>query len=98
GEAGAGKSRLVHEFKAMLPGECRLLEAYSVSHGKASAYLPVLGLLNKYFEINESDDNAERRYKIESRLSALDPALSDTLPLLYTLMGLHDGADPLAQM
>src|SRR5260370_35331822 len=32
------------------------------------------------------------------RLSALDPALSDTLPLLYTLMGLHEGPDPHAQM
>src|SRR5216684_2671830 len=42
-EAGTGKSRLVYEFKAMLPGDCKVLEAYSVSHGKASAYLPVLG-------------------------------------------------------
>src|SRR6266851_546998 len=40
-EAGTGKSRLVYEFKAMLPGDCKVLEAYSVSHGKASAYLPV---------------------------------------------------------
>jgi predicted ATPase len=31
-------------------------------------------------------------------LSGLDPALSDQLPLLYTLMGLHEGADPIAQM
>src|SRR6185312_12620324 len=39
-----------------------------------------------------------RRNKVESRLSALDPALNDALPLLYTLMGLHEGPDPLAQM
>ena len=44
-EAGTGKSRLVYEFKAMLPSDCKVLEAYSVSHGKASAYLPVLELL-----------------------------------------------------
>src|SRR5262249_13448050 len=36
-EAGTGKSRLVYEFKARLPAECKLLEAYSVSHGKTSA-------------------------------------------------------------
>jgi predicted ATPase len=97
-EAGTGKSRLVYEFKAMLPGDCKVLEAYSVSHGKASAYLPVLELLYQYFGIEEADDNAACRGRIESRLSALDPALSDTLPLLYTLMGLHEGADPLTQM
>jgi hypothetical protein len=36
-DAGTGKSRLVHEFKAALSAECKLLEAYSVSHGKTSA-------------------------------------------------------------
>src|SRR6202043_4140594 len=41
---------------------------------------------------------AARRGKIETRLSALDPALNDTLPLLYALMGLHEGPDPQAQM
>src|ERR1700731_364098 len=50
-EAGAGKSRLVYEFKTMLPGDCKVLAAYSVSHGKASAYLPVLELLYGYFGI-----------------------------------------------
>src|SRR6266851_2461646 len=97
-EAGTGKSRLVYEFKAMLPAECKVLEAYSVSHGKASAYLPVLELLYRYFGIVDADDKAIRRAKIERRISAVDPALSDTLPLLYTLMGLHEGPEPLAQM
>ncbi len=97
-EAGTGKSRLVYEFKAMLPGDCKALEAYSVSHGKASAYLPVLELLYRYFGIEDADDKAARHGKIETRLSALDPVLNDTLPLLYTLMGLHEGPDPHAQM
>src|SRR6202162_916165 len=38
GEAGAGKSRLMYEFKATIPDECKVLEAYSVSHGKGSAF------------------------------------------------------------
>jgi len=33
------------EFKATLPVRIKLLEAYSVSHGKSYAYLPVLALL-----------------------------------------------------
>lgn len=48
-EAGAGKSRLIHEFKAVIPGGCRVLQAYSVSHGKTSSYLPVIELLQSYF-------------------------------------------------
>src|SRR6266852_3414345 len=47
-EAGTGKSRRFYEVKATLPAECKVLEAYSVSHGKASAWLPVLELLYGY--------------------------------------------------
>src|SRR6266851_3408835 len=97
-EAGTGKSRLVYEFKAMLPGECKVLEAYSVSHGKASAYLPVLELLYDYFGIEGADDAAQRRGKIEMRLGSLDPALSDTLPYLFALLGIQDTPNPLALM
>src|SRR5260370_3124927 len=82
----------------MVAGEWKVVEAHSVSHGKASAYLPVLELLYRYFGIEDADDKAARRDNIEARLSELDPALSDTLPLLYTLMGLHEGPDPLQQL
>src|SRR4029077_11080786 len=54
--------------------------------------------LYRYFGIEDADDKAARRGKIETRLGGLGPALNDTSPLLYTLMGLHEGADPLAQM
>ncbi len=65
-EAGTGKSRLFYEFKAALPAECKLLEAYSVSHGKASAWLPVLELLRGYFGIQDGDDAATRREKVST--------------------------------
>src|ERR1700681_1086550 len=42
GEAGAGKSRLMYEFKATISDGRKVLEAHSVSHGKTSAWLPVL--------------------------------------------------------
>ena len=45
GRGGVGKSRLFFEFKAVAQSGCLVLEAYSVSHGKASAYLPVIDLL-----------------------------------------------------
>jgi class 3 adenylate cyclase/ribosomal protein L40E len=97
-EAGTGKSRLFYEFKAMLPAECRVLEAYSVSHGKASAWLPVLELLRGYFGIQDTDDASTRGEKVRATLATLDPAFSDTLAYLFTLIGIQDTLDPIAQM
>ena len=88
GEAGAGKSRLVHEFKATLPDGCKVLEAYSVSHGKASAWLPVIELLKGYFEIADEDDDSRRSEKVEAKARALDPALAETLPYILSLLGI----------
>src|ERR1700724_3172080 len=69
-EAGTGKSRLVYEFKQLIPSDCKVVEAYSVSHGKASAYLPVLELLYRYFRVEVADDKAARRARIETRIGA----------------------------
>jgi len=98
GEAGMGKSRLIHEFKAIARSGCLILEAYSVSHGKASAYLPLIDLLKNYFQFNPEDDPRRRREKIAGKVLVLDRALEDTLPYLYGLMGVVEGDDPLAQM
>ena len=87
-EAGTGKSRLFYEFKVALPAECKLLEAYSVSHGKASAWLPVLELLRGYFGIQDEDDATTRRKKVSGALAALDPALNDALSYLFVLLGI----------
>jgi hypothetical protein len=59
-EAGTGKSRLYFEFKATSQSGWMVLEAFSVSHGKASAYLPLLDLLHSYFKIVGEDDQRTR--------------------------------------
>jgi class 3 adenylate cyclase len=97
-EAGAGKSRLVYEFKPLVPSRCKLLEAYSVSYGKASGWLPVLELLRNHFRIETADDAATRREKVRTAVAALDPGLNDTLPYLWGLLGIQEMPDPLAQM
>jgi len=98
GEAGVGKSRLTYEFKAVAAGDCPILEAYSVSHGKASAYLPVIEMLHGYFGIDSSDDGRKRREKVIGKLLALDQSLEDALPYLFVLLGIQEGEDPLAQI
>src|SRR5208282_5372236 len=97
-EAGVGKSRLIFEFKAISQSGWLVLQAFSVSHGKASAYLPVIELLLEYFDLKSEDDSRQRREKVTGRALALDPGLEDTLPYLFSLLGIVEGADPLAQM
>jgi predicted ATPase len=95
-EAGVGKSRLLHEFKATAQSGWMVLEALSFSHGKASAYLPVLELLQSYFGIEAEDDSRKRREKVNGKVLTLDRALEDALPHLLGLFGLNEGDDPLA--
>src|SRR5580700_4936162 len=97
-EPGVGKSRLFYEFKATSQSGWMVLETFSVSHGKASAYLPVIDLLRNYFDISATDDERKRREKVTGRVVALDRGLEDTLPHLFSLLGIVEGADPLAQM
>ena len=97
-EPGVGKSRLFFEFKAKNQSGWMVLETFSVSHGKASAYFPVIDLLHNYFKITGDDDERSRRAKVIGAVLALDRALEDTLPYLFALLGIIEGDDPLAQM
>ncbi len=97
-EPGVGKSRLYFEFKATSQSGWMVLETFSVSHGKASAYLPVLDLLQGYFKIAGEDDQRTRREKVNGRIVTLDAGLEDTRPYLFSLLGIVEGEDPLGQM
>ncbi|MBV8357956.1 MAG: AAA family ATPase, partial [Deltaproteobacteria bacterium] len=97
-EPGVGKSRLFYEFKATSQYGCMVLEAYSVSHGKASSYVPVIELLHNYFRIVADDDPRQRRQKVIGKLLELDRSLEDILPYLFALLGLQEGDDPMVRM
>ena len=98
-EAGVGKSRLFFEFKAKNQSGWMVLEAFSVSHGKASAYLPVIDLLHSYFKITSDDDARTRREKVTGTSAAHSiERFEDALPYLFGLLGIVEGDDPLAQM
>ena len=97
-EAGTGKSRLFFEFKAIAQSGWMVLETFSISHGKASAYLPVIELLLGYFRITSNDDLRTRREKVNGKVLTLDRSLEDVLPYLFSLLGIVEGEDPLGQM
>ena len=98
GEAGLGKSRLVYEFKAISQSGCLTLETFSFSHGKARAFLPIIELLNNYFEIEPDDDARKRREKVAGKVVMLGRTLEDALPYLFSLLYIAEGEDPLAHM
>src|SRR6266571_3472945 len=98
GEPGVGKSRLVHEFKLRSGKEALALATFSVSHGKAYAYLPLIDLLKNYFQLTLQDDERSRREKLTGRVLTLDRSLEDTLPYLFFLLGVAEPTSPLHQM
>ena len=98
GEPGLGKSRLFYEFKLTSQRGCLVLEAFAVSHGKASPYLPVVELLKDYFQIGPQDDERTRSAKVMGQVLALDKSLEDTLPYLLALLGVEDPESSLQQM
>jgi class 3 adenylate cyclase/tetratricopeptide (TPR) repeat protein len=87
GEPGVGKSRLVwevthsHRIHGWLT-----VQAGSVSYGKATPYLPVIGLLKAYFKIEDRDDQRTMREKVMGKLLALDRILESGLPPLLALL------------
>jgi class 3 adenylate cyclase len=87
GEPGVGKSRLVwevthsHRVHGWL-----VVQAGSVSYGKATPYLPVIDLLKTYFKIEDRDDPRALREKVMGKLLALDRALEPSLPAFLSLL------------
>ncbi len=87
GDAGMGKSRLVREFlEHHLPPQWKVLEASSVSYGKATAFFPVIELLRNYFALPAGEDSAGIQRKVVEQMLALDEALMDSIPPILTLL------------
>ncbi|QYY34285.1 AAA family ATPase (plasmid) [Cupriavidus pinatubonensis] len=98
GEPGVGKSRLCHEFKLQVPRDFLVLETFSVSHGKAYPFLPLIELLRNYCQITPQDDEHRRREKLTNKLLTLDCELEDSLPHLFQLLGAAEPSSTQVQM
>jgi class 3 adenylate cyclase/tetratricopeptide (TPR) repeat protein len=87
GEPGVGKSRLVHEFiHTHLPPPWRVIEAATVSYGRATPYRPIVALLRDYFQIEDGDDAVKVLDKVGSRIRGLDDTLASGLPVVLSLL------------
>ncbi len=89
GEAGVGKSRLLHELRLGLAGErVTWLEGRCVPYGQDSPYLPVTEILRVNFHIEDDDHPLQIRQKIRQGVWAVDPALEGIVPYLGELFAL----------
>src|SRR5579862_1777526 len=92
GQAGVGKSRLMHEFiHSEQTAGWLVLESNSTSYGHATPYLPVSELLRAYFNVDAQEDVQSIREKVSGKILTLNPSLQDAiLPVLDLLNALDD--------
>ena len=99
GEAGLGKSRLVHEFYRSL-GRRRL--AYRagrcLSYASTMPYLPVLDLLRHHCGITDTDGPEDITLKVHRGLHEVDMAPETWAPVLLHLLGLEEETNPLTAL
>jgi class 3 adenylate cyclase/tetratricopeptide (TPR) repeat protein len=89
GEAGVGKSRLLFEFRNLLPQDDFIyLEGRCIHYGGAMPYLPILDVLRSYFGIVEGERESLVRKRVAERTLRLDKNLVETLPPLQDLLSL----------
>src|SRR5207253_9589001 len=87
GELGGGESRASWAFvRSYRVDGCLVLEAASVSYGKAATYLPIIGLLRMYFQIEPGDDARKIQEKVIGQVLSLDRALEPAVPALLALL------------
>ncbi len=89
GEAGVGKSRLLLEFRNMLPQDkYGYIEGRCLQYGSSMAYLPVLDILRTYFEIKEGDGETLIKKKMDEKILDLDEKLKGVIPPFQALLSL----------
>ncbi|MEE4261059.1 MAG: AAA family ATPase, partial [Desulfobacteraceae bacterium] len=89
GPAGTGKSRLIQEFKAALNlEEIQWLEGHAYPYSQNIPYFPLIDLLNRALQIEESDSPARIKEKIETGISVLVGENTHFIPYLGSLYSL----------
>ena len=87
GEAGMGKSRMLQHFlESYVSSEWRVLEAPSVSYGKATPHFPVIELLRNYFSLASAAPSVQNANAIAEHVLRLAPSLYDAIPPVLALL------------
>jgi hypothetical protein len=98
-EAGAGKSRLVYEFRRRLwERPVLFLAGRCISYAGGVPYLPILYMLRNKWGIAETDDVSTVADKVTSSLQRAGMDAEETLPYLLQLLGVREGTEKLAEL
>jgi len=96
GDAGIGKSRLLHEFGQSVSADQAIhIEGHCLSYGSTIPYLPVLDLIRAVCRITEADDATAAIEKIRHTLGQAGMEPGKVGPYLVDLLGYKDGTDGL---
>jgi class 3 adenylate cyclase/tetratricopeptide (TPR) repeat protein len=89
GEAGIGKSRLIHEFLQSLQHlQPNVHCGFCASDGKTTPFLPFVEILRSMFSLREPDPNSDIPGKVTEKISLLGIDPESTGPYVYNLLGL----------
>jgi class 3 adenylate cyclase/tetratricopeptide (TPR) repeat protein len=93
GDAGIGKSRLVHEFlKELTRRDVLALDGGAAPYGSGAWYRPGVHVLRQYFEIADSDEVETQQQKVAGRILALGGDVNAIAsPILLLLRALPPG-------
>jgi class 3 adenylate cyclase/tetratricopeptide (TPR) repeat protein len=99
GEAGVGKSRLLLEFRNLLPkGEYAYFEGRCLHYGGSMPYLPILDVLRTYIGVKEGEQEKVIRQKLNERILLLDKNLNHVIPPFQELLSLKVGDEGFAKL
>jgi class 3 adenylate cyclase len=87
GEAGAGKSRLLAEWRATLGVSVHWLEGRCYAHTSSHAYGPFLDLLRRHAGITGEMSDADARSRLDASLGPRGLEDPDAAPLFASLLG-----------
>jgi class 3 adenylate cyclase/tetratricopeptide (TPR) repeat protein len=86
-DPGAGKSRLVYEFRKAVAGEdVTFIEGRCLSYSRNVAYHPILEVLRSAFDVTEEDEDQQIREKARNGFRALGISEEGALPYLLELL------------
>jgi class 3 adenylate cyclase/tetratricopeptide (TPR) repeat protein len=91
GEAGVGKSRLLHEFFAAQ--QWQVLCSGALSYEKTTSWAPVIDLLRSFFEVEDRERGEEIAARVSERMRALDAQLDGDIAPILSLLDALPGDD-----
>ncbi len=89
GDAGTGKSRLLHEFEAAMSGKkVNWITGYAFAHTQQVPYFPLVHLVRRWLQLDGSATEEEMSTGIARRVGDLLGPNAEEIPIIQGLIGL----------